>query len=165
MPLARLQRIEAFKRGEAVLQVRRIADPPSPADFASLRLEASEVADLRKCRPGHCDMKLDRAGLERLQRSAAGDVAGEYRAHLAAYAAGYAARGNAALMIYAQASHPEPIVESLRALRDAHPLYQSVACRHFWRRVRRGEAQPRAIARSSGAERNMQRLRERLERE
>lgn len=64
--LARLSRIEQFKRSDLVRQVGKVSRPPRPEDFAALQLERSEADALRRCRPGDCDLQLPLATIERL---------------------------------------------------------------------------------------------------
>jgi hypothetical protein len=53
-----LRDIQKFESGGGFLKTVRIGDPPSAADFAALSLPPEDIADLRTCRPGHCDVKL-----------------------------------------------------------------------------------------------------------
>ena len=53
-----LRDIQKFESGSGFLKTVRISDPPGAGDFAELSLPAEDIADLRTCRPGHCDVKL-----------------------------------------------------------------------------------------------------------
>jgi hypothetical protein len=59
-----LKDIETFEKGGAFRITRRISDPPRPEDFAQLALTQDDFKDLRRCRPGDCDVKLSERGLE-----------------------------------------------------------------------------------------------------
>ena len=59
--------IETFEGGDAVLAIQKITRPPRLADFAKLTFPEDDLDDLRKCRVGNCPVKVDEAGLERLQ--------------------------------------------------------------------------------------------------
>ncbi len=61
-----LRDIQKFERGSGFLKTVRIADPPSAADFAELTLPPEDIADLRTCRPGHCDVKLGERAFDQL---------------------------------------------------------------------------------------------------
>ena len=59
--------IESFKRSALVRQIGRFGRQPSLADLASLQLDADDLADLRHCRVGDCDVKLPAAAIERFR--------------------------------------------------------------------------------------------------
>lgn len=50
--------IERFERGKGFLQTKRLSDPPALDDFSALQVNQEDFAALRKCRPGHCNVKL-----------------------------------------------------------------------------------------------------------
>lgn len=52
-------------RGVQALGV--FSDPPVPADLAGLRLTTEDLAALRECRPGACDVKLPRDVIARMR--------------------------------------------------------------------------------------------------
>ena len=62
--LDRFRNIERLESGTGFLQTVRIGEPPTLGDFAALSLPASDIADLRKCRPGDCDIKLNQRGFD-----------------------------------------------------------------------------------------------------
>jgi hypothetical protein len=64
--LDRFRDIERLESGPGFVQTVRISDPPTPADFAALSLPAADIADLRKCRPGDCRLKLNQHGMDLL---------------------------------------------------------------------------------------------------
>ena len=109
--LQRFQAIESFKRSTEVLQVGRFSAVPSAADLRTLTLEAGDASALRECRAGHCDVKLDAAGIT--QVSGAADIAEAFRTHLAAYTARYLREGNAALLTYHDKRDPHPLARDL----------------------------------------------------
>jgi hypothetical protein len=61
-----LRDIQRFESGSGFLKTVRISDPPRASDFAELTLPAEDVADLRSCRPGDCDVKLGERAFEQL---------------------------------------------------------------------------------------------------
>lgn len=63
----RIRNIADFKRGPLVLQVGTFSDPPRVEDVDSLTLPPEDLADLRHCRPGDCNVKLPAATIERLR--------------------------------------------------------------------------------------------------
>jgi hypothetical protein len=105
-----------------------------PADFAALTLDRRDLQDLRRCRVGDCSFRLSRPAIERLGKEVdwhAADAperaAQLIRDLLAAYAADYAQRGQAALMVYADDRAPAPVAHSLDKLREAFPAASPLA--------------------------------------
>lgn len=105
--VARFRDIERHKKGEAVLQVRKLGDPAQPEDFVQLTLLPQEVRDLGTCRPGRCQLKLSRRQIEILhqQLDFSAPVVEEQantvmRSLLADYVQEYAAGGNKAMIVY-----------------------------------------------------------------
>jgi hypothetical protein len=54
-----INHIERLEQGDGFQITRRISDPPRLEDFADLQLPEGDVQELKKCRPGKCDVKLD----------------------------------------------------------------------------------------------------------
>jgi hypothetical protein len=65
------RRIEELKKGKYVLAVGRFSDPPRIEDLAGLELDRDDIDDLRKCRAGHCQLKLSAKEMARLRTAAA----------------------------------------------------------------------------------------------
>ena len=97
-----LRDIQKFESGSGFLKTVRISDPPRAADFAALSLPAEDVADLRQCRPGDCDVKLGERAFEQLtkidRQARDADAQIQQFARRMAFDAveGYRKRGNAA---------------------------------------------------------------------
>jgi hypothetical protein len=125
--VAQFREIEAFKTGEPVLQARRFGSPPSLADIAALTIPEDDVADLRQCRTGDCDVKLDLAGIERIRllqtsgADAASRISDAFRQHLVAYAARYLAHGDSALLEYRDSDRKDRIAEEFRLIVEHSP--------------------------------------------
>lgn len=114
----RFRDIAAFKRAPAVLAIGRFSSPPSAADMREFTLDDGDVSALRRCKPGDCDVRLDAAGMARVQAALKGGggqpaASQALREHLAAYAADYMARGDAAMMEYHDHSRPRRISTDL----------------------------------------------------
>jgi hypothetical protein len=62
-----INHIERLEQGNGFQITRRISDPPRLKDFANLQLPEGDVQELRKCRPGKCDVKLDEYAINRIQ--------------------------------------------------------------------------------------------------
>jgi hypothetical protein len=67
--LARIRDIADFKRDNAVLELGVFSDPPQLADLDPLTLSDDDLHALRRCRPGHCDLKLSAEAMSRLDGS------------------------------------------------------------------------------------------------
>ncbi|MGE3887867.1 MAG: hypothetical protein AB7H81_15640 [Vicinamibacterales bacterium] len=65
--VARFQDIEALRTSAYSPATRRFSSPPGLADLARLRLPVEDLAAIRRCRPGACDMKLSVAEIARLR--------------------------------------------------------------------------------------------------
>jgi hypothetical protein len=73
--IAWIRNIEVFKQSKYVLALKRFSSPPRLDDVAALSLEEGDLNDVKKCRPGKCDLKLSAAEIGDLQRAirSAGD--------------------------------------------------------------------------------------------
>ena len=63
--VAWVRRMEEWKKNNHVLAVGRFSDPPRAEDLAGLELDSYDLAAIRSCRPGSCELKL--SGLEMTQ--------------------------------------------------------------------------------------------------
>ena len=119
---ALLQDVERLERGGGFLATRRISDPPRLEDFRELQLPAEDIAALRKCRPGRCDVKLGQGAFDRLARIdwTAGDVANRVndlaRSTALDYINAYRQGGNGELAIYVDSSRPSWIATEFAGL-------------------------------------------------
>jgi hypothetical protein len=121
--LDRFRQIETFKRADGVLQIGRFSASPTAADLRGLSFSDHEINDLRDCREGNCDFKLDAAGIRRVHdqvdfsaRDARTRAERVVREHLAEYVARYLREGDAALMTYADAESPRGIHGDLQRI-------------------------------------------------
>jgi hypothetical protein len=125
----RFRDIAEFKRNPSVLSIGRFASSPSAADMRELTLDDDDLESLRRCKPGDCDVRLDTAGIARLQSvigrngNADGAAAAALREHLAAYAADYVARGDAALMEYHDHERPRRIATDFGHIINRSPYF------------------------------------------
>ncbi|HEX5108589.1 MAG TPA: hypothetical protein VFV95_09095 [Vicinamibacterales bacterium] len=118
-----VQDIENFERGTGFLVTKRISAPPRLDDFAALRLPQEDVADLRTCRVGNCEVKLGEQALQRFRTEidwkgpgvqAAADAL--MRRLVLEYVTGYLEGGNARLAVYRDDSQPTFVAEEFRAM-------------------------------------------------
>jgi hypothetical protein len=70
--VAWMRQIEALKKSDFVLQIGHLSQPPQLHDLAGLSLDDDDLADIRRCRPADCALKLGRAEMEELRRAAEG---------------------------------------------------------------------------------------------
>jgi hypothetical protein len=105
--IERFRDIETFKQGEAVKKVKKMSDPPSIEDFKDMTLEKTDLKELRKCKPGKCDMKLSTKMIDRIHREIKWNEEGQdkkvtelFRSMLFEYVQDYLTRGNAGLIDY-----------------------------------------------------------------
>lgn len=109
--------IERFESGARFLSRKRVSDPPSVEDFAAYRLTPADLAALRQCRPGRCDVKLDRDAFPALAKIdwAAADAAARANALVRQRALGYLdayrAGGNRASVVYSHRSPPVVVAQ------------------------------------------------------
>ena len=130
--------IEVFERGGGFQVTRRISDPPRLEDFAALDLSDSDVADLRRCRPGNCALKLGGPVIDRLQReidwakpTAVADAKAFLRRMAFDYVTAYRRAGNEALAVYRDADRPTFVAMEFADMINRIPvLLQSESALH-----------------------------------
>ncbi len=120
--------IEKFERGRRIGVTRRISTPPRLEDFAQLHLPEEDVRDLRSCRVGDCELKLDHKALETFRtevdwnapdtQAAAERV---MRRLALEYVTGYLEEGNERLAVYRDNSRPTFVAEEFRSIVEEMP--------------------------------------------
>lgn len=120
--------IEEFESGNGFNVTKRISDPPRPADFSALRLPEEDLADLRDCRVGDCEVKLGEQALKRFQSEVDWDAPNSRAAANALmqqlafeYVTRYLEGGNEQLAVYRDDSRPRFVAEEFRAIVDQMP--------------------------------------------
>src|SRR5262245_8548056 len=63
-----LKDIAAFRKAAEVGLSKKLSSPPQSDDFTGLTLNAEDLAALRSCRPGNCDLRLGAATMARFQK-------------------------------------------------------------------------------------------------
>ena len=123
-----LKDVETFERGGAFKLTRRVSAPPRAEDFAALHLSDEDVADLRACRVGDCEVKLDERALQQFQSDIdwkaanAGAAADALMQRLALdYVTEYLAGGNDRLAVYRDKSRPTFVAQEFRGMVDQMP--------------------------------------------
>ena len=120
--------IENFERGGGFKVTKRVSSPPRLDDFAQLQLPADDVADLRTCRVGDCQVKLGEDGLNRFRSQVdwnapdANASANRLMRQLAfEYVTRYLEGGNDSLAVYRDNSRPTFVAQEFRSMVDAMP--------------------------------------------
>ena len=100
--IAAVKDIEQFEKGESFLVTKRISSPPRLEDFAALTLPPDDMADLKACKVGSCELKLGedallciRNEIDWSKTTATTDVEGLFRRLALEYVNGYLEGGNA----------------------------------------------------------------------
>ena len=120
--------IENFERGGGFMVTRRISSPPRLEDFAQLRLSPEDLADLRRCRVGDCEVKLGEQSLNRFRtqidwKTPNADAAANRLMQQIAfeYVNRYLEGGNAELAVYRDDPEPTPVAREFRSMVDQMP--------------------------------------------
>lgn len=104
--------IERFESGARFLARKRLSEPPRLEDFSRFHLTAGDVAALRRCRPGRCDIKLDQdafsavAAIDWAGADAAERATALVRRRALAYVEAYRQRGQDAAFVYRDREPP-----------------------------------------------------------
>ncbi len=121
--LDRFRDIVRFEKGPGIPQIGRFSTPPRPEDLAGLTLPAPDLAALRACRPGDCDLKLPAAAMSRFRNDvnwaspgAADQANAIARDMLLNLVLAYQRDGNAALGSYEDGHEPMSVEGQFRAL-------------------------------------------------
>jgi hypothetical protein len=97
-------------------------------DFAQLELPEDDVKDLRRCKPGDCDVKLSAKGLQILRTQVhwrtpteKSDADAAFRRILFEYVNGYREGGNARLAVYRDSDAPVFVANEFRSMIEGAP--------------------------------------------
>jgi hypothetical protein len=128
-PMARyVKDIEQFEKGENFRVTKKVSTPPRLEDFAQLALPDDDIADLKVCKVGQCQIKLSQASIERLRRevdwskpTARADVDRLARTLAFEYVKDYLEGGNAKLAVYRDSDRPTFIANEFASMIDRLP--------------------------------------------
>ncbi|HYV97577.1 MAG TPA: hypothetical protein VE967_09000, partial [Gemmatimonadaceae bacterium] len=114
-------------------QLGIFSDPPVAADLQSLVVSKDEAADLEKCKPGDCAMKLPLADMRTLHAqirwaspTLSADVSAFARKRFLEYATDYRQRGDAAMAVFADRGNVSARAAFADILDDSPYVYQHV---------------------------------------
>jgi hypothetical protein len=120
--------IEQFEKGANFRVTRKLSEPPTLEDFASLDLPDDDVVSLRWCKVGECEIKLSQAGLDRIARevdwskpSAEQDAERAIRRMAFEYVNAYRAGGNASLAVYRDNERPTFVAREFESMVSRMP--------------------------------------------
>jgi hypothetical protein len=120
--------IEQFEKGENFRVTKKISDPPRLEDFAQLELPPDDLADLRVCRVGNCEIKLGQYGLERIRKgvdwskpTAKTDAETIARQLILEYAKAYREGGNSRLAEYRDRDRPTFVAKEFETMVNRMP--------------------------------------------
>lgn len=115
--------VEKLVDGKSYLGVRKFSVPPKLSDLADLVLNQQDLLELRKCRPGDCEIQMPGELMEQFRGQVDwnGATAAQQaqtlvsRTALEALAA-YQTGGNQALGVYNDKDHPTRVAEAFRTV-------------------------------------------------
>jgi hypothetical protein len=120
--LDRIRDIENLRRSQIVIDAGRFGQVPRPSDLERLPLEERSL-DLRSCREGDCQVRLNASDVARFQREVNWNApdwreksAGLWREVLASYAARYQQQGRRALPEYVNKAQTLSVASELGLL-------------------------------------------------
>lgn len=116
--LHRIEDIEAYKKGPAVLQVGKFQSTPEEQDLRSLQLLPADIASLPNCQPMACDVKLSADMMKQIQSQLGGrngasarNVERAFQNVLFQYFQHYLEHGKDALITYQDKPQPVSLAE------------------------------------------------------
>ena len=122
-----LRNIDSFRTGGRVIQGGRFSSPPLPADLAALAFETQDLEDLRHCRVGDCDIRVDAeamhvaAGIDWKGPEAHADASAALKGALLKLTRDYVERGAPALWVYHESDTPDDSAAAFAGLIAASP--------------------------------------------
>jgi hypothetical protein len=126
--LAAVKDIEQFEKGESFVVTKKVSSPPRAEDFAALGIPPDDVADLKSCKVGSCELKLGEDALVRIKKevdwskpNAKADVDRLVRQLMLEYVNGYLQGGNSKLATYRDASRPTFVGQEFASMIDRMP--------------------------------------------
>jgi hypothetical protein len=125
--------IESLRKLPNYLAIQEFSEPPQLSDLDGFTLDEQDIQELKKCKPGHCEVQLPREAMEAFQQSvdwsspdAAKEVNRLARKMTLEAITRYQQGGNAALGTYRDKTHPSAVADTFRSLLSrskALPVY------------------------------------------
>jgi len=131
-PIARyltaVKDIEAFEKGDSFLMTKRISNSPQLDDFDRLSIPPDDLADLKTCKVGKCQLKLSEEALTRIQKetdwskpTAKADAERSVRKLMLDYVTAYQAGGNSRLAVYRDSQRPTFVAQEFESMVNRMP--------------------------------------------
>ena len=120
--LGQFQDITGFMQNKKIKQIGAFSNPPGQADVATLKLPASDIEELEKCKMGSCKVKLPLSAFDRLQgfdwsqEDSTERVRKLFRKGVVNYVERYRRNGNEVLVEYVDKERPMSVYEGLNSL-------------------------------------------------
>jgi hypothetical protein len=115
--------IDALRKLPSYLAIQNFSDPPQLSDLEGFALDEQDIAELKNCKTGHCELQLPTEAMDEFQQSidwSAPDVADRVNRlaqRLALQAlTEYIRGGNTALGAYRDKKHPAEVAETFASL-------------------------------------------------
>jgi len=109
----------------------KFGSPPAAADVKDLSLDPDDIAQLKACKRGQCDIRIGGAGLDTLRSSvnwnapdAAEQVNALVRRTVLGYVSAYMQKGDAALVTYNDRSEPVSLKQQWQSILAGSPYFQ-----------------------------------------
>jgi hypothetical protein len=134
--LERCRDLSGLRGKEGVLQISKCSAQPTRADFSELRFPEDDLKDLKKCKDGDCNVKIDEAGLRRVRGAAVedgshSDINDIMQDVLFERARAYVEGGFEALPVYADKREPQSVAEAAESILGTSPhLYKYINSLH-----------------------------------
>lgn len=114
---------DALRRLPSYLAVRKFSNPPQPADLRGFTIDADDLKELRKCKPGDCEVQLASERMEEFRKfvnwtaADAASQANQLAQQMALQALlAYEKGGNAALGVYRDKDDPTRVAATFQTL-------------------------------------------------
>jgi hypothetical protein len=127
------QNVDALRKSQNYLGVRRFSSPPKLSDFDGFVLGEDDIKDLKECKPGSCQLQLPAESIEQFKTQvnwSAPDVPTQVNGLAQKMALDalerYQKEGNSALGSYYDKEHPVHVVEQFESL-----LHESPSVSHY----------------------------------
>ncbi len=128
--LAYYGQMVSYVDGQITKAFGRFSHPPVLADVKDFVLDADDLAQLRSCRPGDCDLRIGGAGIDALRSRinwSAPDVSAQAHAHvrqaIVNYVGSYMKSGDEALITYNDRSQPVSLRQQWQEILTASPYF------------------------------------------
>src|SRR5262245_7510584 len=124
----------SYVDGKVTTAFGRFSNPPSLSDVTDLSVDASEVAHLKSCKPGDCDLRIGGTALEAIRSSVDWNapntealVNARIREAVIRYADAYTKSGDEALVTYNDRLQPVSLKREWLGILAASPYFQQYA--------------------------------------